>query len=140
MTGSATPTGYTMPADSISRRVEALLRARLELEVRRLVLRVLRRLIERTPIGIGINAGRLRRSWKIGVNEINAAISLGTIEDAPALPAWKLGDIIYITNSLPYAIGIEYGHSAQAPTGIVFVTVAEILTGTLSFTEGGAGQ
>ncbi|NTX09022.1 hypothetical protein, partial [Myxococcus sp. CA040A] len=46
----------------------------------------------------------------------------------------KLGDTVYVTNNLPYARRLEFGHSAQAPRGMVRVTVArlrEILEGAL---------
>jgi hypothetical protein len=37
---------------------------------------------------------------------------------------FKAGDTAYITNSLPYAIPLEFGHSQQAPGGMVRITVA----------------
>lgn len=37
---------------------------------------------------------------------------------------FKAGETAYITNSLPYAIPLEYGHSTQAPGGMVRITVA----------------
>ena len=36
-----------------------------------------------------------------------------------------IGDAIYITNNLPYAQVLENGHSQQAPTGMLAITVAE---------------
>ncbi len=135
MTGSATPTGSAMPTGELSRRVEALLRARLEAEVRRLVVKTVRRLVERSPVGQGIHAGRFAASWRVGVNQIDVSVSLGGHDEAPTLPEWRLGETIFITNSLWYSLGLEFGHSAQAPSGVVWVTLAELLTGTLSFTE-----
>ena len=37
----------------------------------------------------------------------------------------KLGDTAYLVNNLPYAVPLEYGHSSQAPAGMVRVTIAE---------------
>ncbi|ATV18020.1 hypothetical protein CFN58_28435 [Pseudomonas avellanae] len=37
---------------------------------------------------------------------------------------FRAGDVAYITNSLPYAIPLEFGHSTQAPGGMVRITVA----------------
>ena len=34
------------------------------------------------------------------------------------------GQVAFITNSLPYAIPLEYGHSKKAPEGMIRVTVA----------------
>lgn len=31
----------------------------------------------------------------------------------------KLGDTAYLVNNLPYAVPLEYGHSSQAPAGMV---------------------
>ena len=39
---------------------------------------------------------------------------------ADAFPA------IYLQNNLPYALALEYGHSKQAPAGMVAMTVAEL--------------
>ncbi len=33
---------------------------------------------------------------------------------------------IYIMNNLPYARALEYGHSKQAPAGVVRITLAEV--------------
>lgn len=76
--------------------------------------------------------GRFRGNWMFGVGspdnstteEIDpsgktssARIRDGVIEFSP-------GDVCYITNSLPYAIPLEFGHSSQAPGGMVRVTIA----------------
>lgn len=34
--------------------------------------------------------------------------------------------VIYLQNNLPYALALEYGHSKQAPSGMVAMTVAEL--------------
>ena len=36
------------------------------------------------------------------------------------------GDYIYVTNDAPYIRALEYGHSAQAPNGMVRRTMAEM--------------
>ena len=33
------------------------------------------------------------------------------------------GQVAFIVNNLPYAIPLEYGHSTQAPNGMVRITV-----------------
>jgi hypothetical protein len=88
--------------------------------------------------GMGIRApegyvgGRFRNNWMFSIGspdgstteEVDrsgaksmARIVNGSIE-------FKAGNIAYITNSLPYAIPLEYGHSSQAPNGMVRVTLA----------------
>ena len=37
----------------------------------------------------------------------------------------KAGEVIYLVNNLEYARALEYGHSKQAPKGMVRITVAE---------------
>lgn len=61
-----------------------------------------------------VDTGRLRGNWMLGVNSPNAeGLSI------------KLGDVVYITNNLPYARRIEYGYSKQAPEGMLRRTIAE---------------
>jgi hypothetical protein len=36
-----------------------------------------------------------------------------------AVEALQAGNTFYMTNNLPYAVELEFGHSTQAPTGIV---------------------
>lgn len=69
------------------------------------------RIVKRTPV----DTGRLRNNWQItdGV---------------------KLGDKLFITNNLPYAKRIEDGYSAQAPAGMVKVTVNEFKSIVNKFT------
>ena len=40
----------------------------------------------------------------------------------------QLGDVVYFTNNLPYALRLEYGHSGQAPAGMARVNVARFET------------
>lgn len=80
----------------------------------------------------GYVGGRFRGNWMFSIGtpdnatteevdpsgaKSTARISAGTIE-------FKAGDTCYITNSLGYAIPLEFGHSTQAPGGMVRVTVA----------------
>ncbi|MBD1554709.1 hypothetical protein [Pseudomonas typographi] len=80
----------------------------------------------------GYVGGRFRNNWMFGIgspddstteevdssgNKSRARISEGVIE-------FQAGEVAYITNSLPYAIPLEFGHSTQAPNGMVRVTVA----------------
>lgn len=76
--------------------------------------------------------GRFRGNWMFGIGapdgttteeldpsgiKSNARIANGVLE-------FHAGDVAYITNSLPYAIPLEFGHSTQAPNGMVRVTLA----------------
>lgn len=48
----------------------------------------------------------------------------------------KSGDSISCVNNLPYAIPLEYGHSEQAPQGMVRITAAEWPTTVAKITKG----
>ena len=98
--------------------------------------------IERKKKGLplyppGYVGGRLRANWNVGIGTIDtntsappdksgqAAIAAGTAKIATASGEMD----IFITNALPYAIPVEYGHSKkQAPAGMVRITVTEFQT------------
>ena len=86
-----------------------------------------------------VDTGRFKGNWQCGVGGINAAGSdrkdttpLGKYDNLGAslatevaLKGWKPGQTINLTNSLPYAIRLEYGWSKQSPGGMVRLTVNE---------------
>jgi hypothetical protein len=83
--------------------------------------------------GKGYVGGRFRGSWTVTIGA-PSTVEPGridphgseTIEAAKAaLSGFKSGPSIYITSNVPYAVPLEYGHSSQAPNGMVRVTVAE---------------
>lgn len=82
----------------------------------------------------GYVGGRLRANWTVSLETPTYLSVLDvdktgskTIADGSAVISGSEGtEDIYITNSLPYAIPVEYGHSGvQAPEGMVRVTVVE---------------
>jgi hypothetical protein len=100
-------------------------------------------IVKRTPV----LSGRLKGNWQIDVN----ARPTGTVEEVDAsaindldsasvnkiaagVQQASIGDSIYMTNNLPYALPIERGRvegvdgttgSLQAPAGMVEVSAAE---------------
>lgn len=103
--------------------------------VRLLALRFLYGVIRRSPV----DTGRFRGSWRIGVGSpsddvapegYEATGSVGALDagsDAEgSLRGIKGDDVVFITNSLPYAVPLEEGWSKQAPHGMVKITVAEL--------------
>lgn len=116
-----------------------------ELVVRRAAMDVASRIIERSPVGDperwknrpppGYVGGRFRANWNVAFGKIDTLTTPSTDNGGEKTKAririqlngWhaEAGDI-YLTNSLPYAIPLEYGHSkSQAPLGMVRITVAE---------------
>ncbi|MCP4700448.1 MAG: HK97 gp10 family phage protein [Gammaproteobacteria bacterium] len=99
-------------------------------------------LIDMSPVGDpdlwkgkpppGYVGGRFRGNWQIGIGEpatgtIDAVDASGGATKnklAAAVEKITAGGVTYITNNLPYAIPLEYGHSTQAPSGMVRITIA----------------
>lgn len=79
----------------------------------------------------GYVGGRFRGNWmfSIGspdtsiVNQPDANGSRSTARIINGALQFNAGDTAFITNSLPYAIPLEYGHSTQAPNGMVRITL-----------------
>jgi hypothetical protein len=110
--------------------------------VRDLSLNILKDVVFISPVGNpdlwkypvkGYVGGRFRGNWQVGLNvrpqgELTRIDPNGgaTIADGSAVIAGAgAGDIIWLTNNLPYAVRLEYGHSkVQAPGGMVRITVA----------------
>lgn len=82
--------------------------------------------------GKGYVGGRFRANWHISLDVVESVTfdetDKGGAETIAALVAglsdFKPGQVAYIINNLPYAIPLEYGHSTQAPNGMVRVTLA----------------
>lgn len=79
----------------------------------------------------GYVGGRFRGNWHISLDTVESVIhdepdptgneTLATM--VAAMTDFKAGQIAYIVNNLPYAVPLEYGHSTQAPNGMVRVTL-----------------
>lgn len=88
--------------------------------------------------GMGIRApqgyvgGRFRGNWmfSIGspdtstVDQVDPGGSRSMARIVNGALQFNAGETAYITNSQPYAIPLEYGHSTQAPNGMVRITLA----------------
>lgn len=110
--------------------------------VQKAAIDIMGRLVERTPVGnpslwkgrapAGYVGGRLRGNWNVGLGSIDSS-ERPVDKDGSSTKRRNEAEIgnaqkeqpIYITNSLPYAIPVEYGYSTQAPAGMVRVTVTE---------------
>lgn len=117
-----------------------------EVVVRRIAFDAYTRVVRKTPV----DTGRARANWQVAINNLptgqlspgQRGVSLGNMN------AYKLGDVIYIANNLPYIGVLEYGgypnppksggitksgksktvggFSRQAPQGMVGLTLIEI--------------
>ena len=85
-----------------------------------------------------VDEGLFRNNWFSGLNKPNdetteklSNYGQGIIkgprytEVLHLSTSYDIGDQMYFTNSLPYARRLEYGHSKQAPHGMVRVATAQ---------------
>lgn len=93
-----------------------------------------------------VDTGRFRASWRISVGSIDTSIApevlgqkaqkmnspseaLGQatqLMTALSAESLKTGSPIFISNSMPYALALEYGASRQAQAGIVRLAILEV--------------
>lgn len=107
----------------------AKLPGREDLVVRKIALDLTTRIVKRTPV----DTGRARGNWSasLGAPDIVATEQTdksgqATIAAASAtVGALAAGTDFYLANSLPYIRRLEYGHSKQAPSGMLRTSVAE---------------
>lgn len=82
----------------------------------------------------GYVGGRFRANWIVSLGGPTAATTATPDKAGQATIAKGITVIthadgeqdIYIVNNLPYARALEYGHSKQAPAGMVRITLAEV--------------
>jgi hypothetical protein len=97
--------------------------------VRKIALTVFQRVIMKSPV----DTGRFRGNWQVAIGTMPSGVLAGvdksggaTIQRVAATALnMKAGEVIYLMNNLAYARALEYGHSKQAPNGMVRITVAE---------------
>lgn len=98
---------------------------------RRVALQILNGVVTKSPV----DTGRFRSNWQVtlglpargeveGVRSAEDVLSTGVSVIAQSKP----GETVWLTNNVPYALPLEEGHSEQAPSGVVAVTVAEVET------------
>lgn len=100
-----------------------------DLVVRKVVLEMFSRVIQKSPV----DSGRFKSSYLVSINSTPTG-DPGTVDKsgAPsflrvnaAVAQLSAGTVITMTSSLEYALALEYGHSRQAASGMVRITVLE---------------
>ena len=103
-----------------------------------------RRIIQRTPVGNpdlwltnyppeGYTGGQAKGNWVATIGRPSGDVFEGiTAKNSSKPMKWAMssiqkapGSVYYLVNNLPYIKALEYGHSTQAPAGMVRVTVTE---------------
>lgn len=79
-----------------------------------------------------VDTGRFKGNWQFTIGSPSNQ-SLDTVDKAghetiaalvAQVSSLEAGQIAYIVNNLVYGVPLEYGHSAQAPAGMVQITLA----------------
>lgn len=96
------------------------------------------RTISHTPVDTGFAKG----SWQPSINTIkdgkgspDKASGRVSAEAALVAAQVKAGDVFYLTNNAHYIVNLEYGHSKQAPNGMVRPVIAARLHDQLRMTR-----
>lgn len=90
--------------------------------------------IVRSPVDQGL----FRNNWRSGLNKPNTLVTADKAkkgfgeaggarftEFLHLSTSFNIGDELFLTNSLPYARRLEYGHSKMAPQGMVRIATAQ---------------
>jgi hypothetical protein len=96
--------------------------------VRKISFEAFASIINMTPV----DTGRARANWgcsteghtifyDLNLTDKDGLTTLNSIADK--VTAWNCNGSIFLTNNLPYIGALEYGHSKQAPSGMVRLTV-----------------
>ena len=99
------------------------------LVVRKIALEMFQRVILRSPV----DTGRFRGNWQVRVGGVaTGTLQLDDPSGAAAVSSAQAaalglqpGQSISLVNNLPYAQRLENGYSAQAPAGMVSLTVQD---------------
>ena len=78
-------------------------------------------IIRRTPI----DTRAFIENWNSSIGAPDRTIGNSTLGVIPVANSLRPGDQFYFTNPRPYYLALEYGHSSQAPQGMVRISVIE---------------
>ncbi|MFJ3266045.1 hypothetical protein [Serratia liquefaciens] len=82
----------------------------------------------------GYTGGRFRGNWQVGLDAVPQG-ETGRVDKSGGktlaagnlvIERFRVGmQVVYFTNNVPYAYPLEFGHSTQAPGGMVRITAAD---------------
>jgi hypothetical protein len=110
------------------RRFANLTSQKMETVVKASLVRIGTSVVVKSPV----DTGRFRSNWLAAYGTADTTVSMSVDPSGrSSINRLKLSvqgltfrEYFYFTNSLPYAKGLEYGDSMQAPSGMVRVSVA----------------
>lgn len=108
---------------------------------KRIVLELFRRVVFKSPVGNpslwadplsappGYVGGKFRANWQITVGAPSSSVIESTaVPSALKVGAIPLGTTVWLVNNVSYAERLEEGWSTQAPSGVVAVSIAEVIS------------
>jgi hypothetical protein len=99
--------------------------------IRKITMEAFKRVILRTPV----DTGRARANWSVSEGGMNTRFEISAVDKSGSatigtatqtVNGWECTGSIFLSNNLAYIVPLEYGHSKQAPGGMVRLTVAEM--------------
>ncbi len=73
-----------------------------------------------------VDTGRFKSNWIGAIGSASDETFTGNRNAVGALNTmlggFRMGQVFYYTNNLPYAMALEFGHSDQSPNGMVRLT------------------
>ncbi|MGO4326737.1 HK97 gp10 family phage protein [Cupriavidus sp. 2TAF22] len=96
--------------------------------VRKVGLDLLSSLVLKSPVDTGRFRGNWQVQYALAPKTLDLVDRAGTSTISAAaldLSHLQVGETVYLINHLPYAVPLEYGHSQQAPAGMVRITLTE---------------
>ena len=100
---------------------------RMDTVIRNSTIELFGRVVKMTPV----DTGRAKGNWQCTVgspatDEIDRLDKSGsTVMAEVKQNVPKAGNVVWLANNVPYIRALEYGHSKQAPEGMVRIAVAE---------------
>lgn len=80
------------------------------------------RVIARTPV----DTGYAQSGWTLSSGAPSGYVPRPGTRSKPRMGQMRCGDVLWVVNNVEYINELENGHSKQAPSGMLGVTVAEI--------------
>lgn len=92
---------------------------------------MLRQVVTRSPV----DTGAFRSNHRVGVGHVNDKTDKNETDQNGALTqglatiaqGGGIGKVVYISNSLPYSLKLENGHSKQAPLGVYALSFKSVV-------------
>lgn len=100
-------------------------RKKADKRLRRIALAAYQRIVDVSPVAEGtfkanwiFSETTLDRNFDMNLKESDVQAMVSSAS-AAILSDAKIGNVLFICNSVPYALALEYGHSPKAPGGVV---------------------